>query len=211
MKLLYSKKNIIVVENDITIKKMFNSESDFLTELNFYEQFNEFEYIPKLKKVEKMILHLEYIQGDNIYNCSKLPKFLLAKTLANFHNQTYNMNTNTAILHYDTNLNNYIFKDDRFYMFDFSDISIGNPISDVYSTLLFFCEHLDTKDFAFFYRDFIILYMQNISFSFIPNEDVFKEEVNRFERRREDSGKCIYNYDKFLVNKAAIENLKLPN
>ena len=195
---------MIVIENGNVIKKMFNNELDFYTELNFYEQFSDFLYIPKLIKTEDMILFLEYINGEIILNTSNEVKPLLGKTLAKFHNLTYNNDTNLSLIHSDNNLKNYIYANQQFYMIDFSDISMGNPLSDLYSVLIFLCEQLKKADFYKVSNEMIDTYYNNINFNIELNNELLQTEINRFEERREKLGKCIYNYDKYLINKAIL-------
>ena len=207
MKLLYSKKNILVLESDSIVKKIFNDELDFYSELNFYEQFLDFPYIPKLLETDKMTLYLEYIHGKSLHQCPPAKKILLGQTLAHFHNLTYNSDSNTALIHYDTNLKNYIYANDQIYMLDFSEITLGHPLSDIYSILLFFCEQLNSTEFDKFTQDFLKIYTQNCDFSLELNNDLFTAEIERFETRREQLQKCIYNYDMYLINKQKVMDL----
>ena len=197
----------IIIESKNVVKKLFNSEQDYYTEMCFYEEFKGFPYIPKLIKAsDSLELHLEYIDGRCLYDCSFNEQLCLAETLGKFHKETYNHDTGDCLIHFDTNLSNYIYKSQRVYMIDFSEIVISAPLSDVYSALLFFAEIYEPETFFTFSNEFLLLYYRNLGIEIPHSEIVLKEEINRFETRRELHHKCINNYHWFLQNKRILGN-----
>jgi len=179
-----SNKNIVEVADPQTIRKVFTNTEDFYTEYYVYTQFSGFPYFPSLHKHEGNTLYLQYINGECIYDIPHQHWPLLGKTLAAFHNLTYNLQTQTALIHYDTNLHNYIFYDNQIYMLDFSDVTLGNPLSDVYSVMLFVAEALQSEEFRSFYKQFIEYYEREVCFTFKEDKDLLSKEIKRFEERR---------------------------
>jgi len=180
-----SYKNIVEVADQQTIKKVFTNAEDFWTEYYIYTEFSGFPYFPCLHKHERNTLYLQYIKGECFYDIPKEHWPLLGKTLAAFHNLTYNPATKTALLHYDTNLHNYIFCDNTVFMVDFSDVTLGNPLSDVYSVMLFVAEALPSEEFREFYRRFIQYYADEVCFVFFEDSQLLRQEIKRFNERRE--------------------------
>lgn len=197
-------KNTIIYENDTVIKKIFHEELDFYTEYKFYEQFAYFPYIPKLVGAKNYSLYLEYIDGESIYNINMEKQLLLAKTLAHFHNETYDPFENTAVVHYDTNLNNYIYRDDKVFMIDFSDISIESPLVDIYSVLLFFAEMYELTQFLKLKKEFQSTYMSVFRFDLPDDKSILEKEILRFETRRTDFDRNISKSENYWVNKINI-------
>jgi len=202
-------KNFIKIENNI-VKKTFTNECDFLTEYHFYLEHKEFHFIPKLLGVEKSTIHLEHIKGQNMYAIGTQQQLLLAKTLAEFHsfnhfNKSLTLDTNASsylnLLHYDTNLKNYIYCGTKIYMIDFTDITIGNPMYDVYSVMLFFCETHHSDVFNDFLNSFLEVYMNTSKICCVHSLDILYHEIERLEKRREEKGKSIYNYKHYIKNK----------
>jgi len=177
-------KNIVEVSDPQTIKKVFTHAEDFWTEYYIYTEFSGFPYFPTMHKHEGNTLYLQYLQGECIYGIPHEHWPLLGHTLAAFHNLTYNPKTQTALLHYDTNLHNYIFLDGKIYMVDFSDVTLGNPLSDVYSVMLFVAEALESEELRVFYKRFIELYAGEVCFAFTEDGELLKREMKRFEERR---------------------------
>lgn len=199
-------KNIVILKNENCIKKIFKNELDFYTELFFYENFQDFNLIPRLISIEKPEISLQYLSGKNLYNSGTNEQLCLARTLALFHNLTINSDNNLCLIHFDTNLNNYIFSCGSVFMIDFSDISIGSPLSDLYSILLFFCEVHTGTDFKDFLRDFVQIYVEYFNGSLFHSELLFEKEVNRFEIRRKTQKKSIHNYNNYLENRKNLRN-----
>ena len=198
----------IIIESDKTVKKIFEKEQDYYTEMCFYEEFKGFPYIPKLLKTsDSLELHLEYIDGRSLYDCNYNEQLCLAETLGQFHKETYNHDTGDCLIHFDTNLSNYIYKSQRVYMIDFSEIIISSPLSDVYSVLLFFAETLEPETFFVFQDEFLKIYYSNLGVVLTQSATILKDEINRFETRRESHNKCINNYHWFLQNKRIMENI----
>ena len=158
---------MIIKENNL-IKKIFSKEEDFFTEYYFYQEYKDFPFIPKLIKAEKNALYLEYINGKNLYEVGIEEQLCLAKTLAKFHNSPLTTHYSELTLHHDTNLKNYIYTKDKVYMIDFSDISIGHPLSDVYSALLFFAELHPPEIFQDFHKRFLEIYFCGVHISICP-------------------------------------------
>jgi len=208
MHVFFSSKNIISLENEKMIKKIFHQELDFYTELNFYQQFaDSLSCIPKLIKEEPQILYLEYLNGRSVYDIELEQQIQIGKTLAQFHNQTYNEQTGLALIHYDTNLNNYLWFNHQIYLFDFSEITLDLPLCDVYSVSLFFAELLPAAIFKHFINSLYQIYQQNIQFQFLPALHVFQKERQRFENRREFLRKSIHHYQDYLNNVQIIGQL----
>ena len=155
-------------------KKTFSNETDFYTELYFYKEFKDFPYIPKLLSVEKNTLVLQKIIGSSLYDIDYNQQLLVAKTLSEFHKFT-----NYKLIHKDTNLNNYIFSENMVYMVDFSDVTMGNHLSDIYSILLFFAELHSIDIFPSFVDNFL-----NISSIKKHDMIILYNEILGFENRR---------------------------
>ena len=199
-----SLKNIIVVSDSKVLKKIFNDEQDFYTEKCFYEEFAEFEHIPKLVGADDNALLLEYIKGRGLYECSLEEQLLLAVSLGKFHKETFNIDEAVCLTHHDTNLNNYIYAEGVVIILDFSDIAIDSPLCDVYSALLFFAELYEPEEFFRFCDKFFESYFESLGTSLKHSEALLKREIKRFETRREELNKCIDNYHWYLQN---IKNL----
>jgi len=219
--------NVIIIESDIVVKKIFKNEQDYFTEKCFYEEFKEFPYIPRVfpetgdrrQESGNLILLLENINGRNLYDCSINEQLCLAESMGRFHKETYDQETNQCVCHFDTNLSNYLFVEcsplqpsqkgsksiGKVYLVDFSEIIISNPLLDVYSVLLFFAEILEPEVFFTFFNEFMRIYYCNFGYEIPPSEIVLNNEINRFETRREKHKKSINNYHWFLQN---VKNLK---
>ena len=178
-----SKKNQVTLEDNM-IKKTFFKEQDFYTELFFYQEFKEFTYLPKLIKFNDFSLFLEYLPGKNLYDISMENQLLLAKTLAEFHNFSAN-DKDFGITHFDTNLRNYIFYENKIYIIDFSEISVDYHLNDVYSALLFFSEIYDENTFAVFFDKFFEIYANNRNININHSVDIMDNAMKRFIDRRE--------------------------
>ena len=192
-------KATVVIEGDM-IKKIFKSEEEFYTEYHFYKEYSEFPYIPKFISADNYTIYLEYIKGKNLYDCNITEQLFLAKTLALFHNYSFDEENKTAILHYDTNLRNYICINNEVFMIDFSNISIDYPLCDVYSALLFFAELYAPDVFKGFCDEFYNTYFSFLKIKLPHSRDKLENEIKRFEERRERENKIIYNYHWFLKN-----------
>ena len=211
-----SVKNIILLEDDI-IRKTFRKEQDFYTEYYFYKEYKDFAFMPKLLKAENHTIYLEYIKGESLYNVQLEKQLLLGKTLAEFHKKSLDFLDQSSLLnqtktdiivtiHSDTSLHNYIFAFDTVYMLDFSDISIGNPLSDIYSVLLFFCELYPIDIFRDFMKRFFEIYFDTLKCPLAHSPEILQNEIKRFEERREKNSKCINNYHYFLKNTHFMQN-----
>jgi len=207
-------KNIIVLENDNTIKKTFLYEMDYYTEKSFYEEFKGFQFIPKVvsegdvncQDSLEISLYLEHIKGKSLYDCNTTEQLYLAETLGKFHKETFDQSTGMCLVHFDTNLSNYLYKDDKVFMLDFSDIAIASPLVDVYSVMLFFAEIHEPEVFFIFFDEFLKRYFDALGCELQHLEDILKKEIDRFENRREEHKKCINNYHLYLQN---VKTLKL--
>ena len=195
-------KNIIIENANKNVTKIFTNEQDYYTEKCFYEEFKGFPYIPKLLSASGALeLQFEYINGRSLYECEMNEQLCLAESLGKFHKETYNQDTEQCICHFDTNLSNYLYKSQRVYMIDFSEIVIASPFTDVYSALLFFAEIHEPEIFFIFHNDFLNKYLSNLEAEPTQSIETLNEEIKRFEARRETHNKCINNYHWFLQNK----------
>ena len=187
-------------------KKIFNEEQDFYTEFYFYEEFKEFALIPKMIRAVEKTLFLEYIDGDSIYDKEPDCQLGIAVTLGQFHRLSYNAETEMAIIHYDTNLSNYIWTENAVFMLDFTDIRLDSPLIDIYSSLLFFAEEHEPEAFNSFMIRYIELYFDNLGYKLAHSNNLLEQEIHRFEERREIFGKCINNYHYYLQNVRILKN-----
>ena len=197
-------KNTIIYENDEVIKKVFKNELDFFVESSFYEEYGGFSFIPSLIKAENNSICIENIIGESLYNLSVEEQLKVAVTLAEFHNLTYNRETGLALMHFDTNLSNYIYRAGVVYMIDFSDVTLDSPLVDLYSILLHFCELHPPDVFKEFINSFYRVYFGVFRYSLEHDESVLLKEIERFEGRRAEYGKIIYNYEDYLVNRGVL-------
>ena len=197
-------KNNIISFNEKIIKKTFSDEIDYLTELYFYNEFKDFPLIPKLLYTEYNSLYIQKINGKNLYECATHEQNKLAYTLASFHNMTFIPETNMSLIHHDTNLKNYIYSDEKIYILDFSDIIIGSPLKDLYSSLLFFCEIMSPDIFVDFNKTYQKKYFDKLLHHLSNSELILNNEINRFIKRREKYNKKIKNFDWFNKNYAEI-------
>jgi hypothetical protein len=200
-----NRKNLITAEDNI-IKKEFCEKIDYYTEYYFYCEFLDFKYIALLKDFAPQHLCLSQIHGKSLYQTDMQCQILLAETLASFHNMTYSQETGMALLHFDTNLKNYIYSHDMIYMVDFSDITLGSPLIDIYSVLLFFCELHRYEDFLWFYPKFWDRYTRYANFCVCHDREMLQTEIQRFESRRKNHGKSIHDSDKFSKNLSQLYN-----
>ena len=202
-------KNTIIYENDNIIKKIFKNELDFFVESSFYEEYGELSFIPRLISAENNSICIENIIGESLYNLSIEEQLKMAVTLAEFHNLTYNSETGLALVHFDTNLNNYIYRAGVVYMIDFSDVTLDSPLVDLYSILLHFCELISPEIYEFLVKRFYQKYFEVFKYNLEHDKSVLEKEIERFEGRRREFGKGICNYENYLVNRGIIAKRNL--
>jgi tRNA A-37 threonylcarbamoyl transferase component Bud32 len=204
-----SKKNLIKIEEDVIIKK-FTHSIDFYTEYFYYKEFHLLSVIPQLIDKKQNTLILKRIVGKNLYQLlndnlsfSIMKKSLqsLAKSLSIFHLSSYCLYNNSCIIHKDTNLKNYIFINNLVYLIDFSDIEIGNPLSDIYSLFLFLCESFSIDDFKIIVKIFFDTYLKNLSIQTDNQQKILAVEIARFDNRRKLFRKSLCTNKLAIVDK----------
>lgn len=192
-----SYKNHISADRD-SVKKTFKSKKDFLVELFFLREFSYLEYIPQLIDYSEDTIVMNLIDGKNTYELKDLllsdENFLdsylslFAKTLADFHNKTYNADFGMSVIHNDTNLRNYLYNENKIFMLDFSDISFDFPERDICSLAIFLNEALAldiTQRIITEYSGYTHFSLRNIS-------DIFPEEQNKALLRRKKYNKSLF-------------------
>jgi len=205
-----SKKNIVQRENDKILKK-FTEELDFYTEYFFYQEYAYSPFISNLYEYKYNLLILEYINGKNLYELlnegseiSDIKIFIssLAHSLKQLHEKTYNYETNTCLIHKDTNIKNYLFKDKIVYIIDFSDIEINHPFCDIFSVSLFLCEIFSQTDFEKIINTFLNSYNSDMVFKCHQPQQILKDEIARFDLRRKSLAKNIDTNNVININRA---------
>jgi len=174
---------------------------EYHTELAIYQANTDFPYMPMLLNYGDKTLELEFIPGPTLFQAPIDHWVFLSYTLSQFHNQTYDPENKTAIIHYDTNLNNYILSDGIIYMVDFSEIQIDHPLVDIYSILLFCCENIHPDKFKTFYESFWGIYQENLTIQIPHDKKILSNEIKRFENRRTFYKKGIKNLEWYRKNK----------